>query len=563
MTLEMIGGFAGGVGLFLLGMNLMTQGLMQAAGSSLRRILAAATASPRRGLASGIGVTALVQSSSAVTVATIGFVNAELMQLSQAIPVIFGSNIGTTMTGWLVATLGFNVKISAFALPMIGIGMALRVMRGKTPVARIGEALAGFGLFFVGVDILKDTFGHLSETVDLSRYAMSGILGVLVYVLVGAVLTTLLQSSSAAMAMTLTAASGGAISLENAAALVIGANVGTTTTAILTVIGASPAAKRLAGAHVLFNVITAGIGLLTLPAMLWSIHWLQQVTGMDRDLSVLLALFHTFFNVMGVLVLWNSIGWMTRLLESRFEVAQDGFSKPKYLDPALTQMPALALTVVGKELAHSARLGRELAVSALNTEFEREPKFVEDVKQVQELLTSVGEYVARVQRGNLQPVAGEALGEALRVLAYQHAQLEQVLDCVPLKAGMELQLGEELLGEWARCREAVIGLLSAADPTADTFDPEQLHASRKSVQRQFKELKNHLLRAGAAEQVRVRIMVDMLDHVSNLRQLVDQAEKGARALGLLLELVQERVPASLSEEYENPQPDAGEAVADT
>ena len=169
MTFEMLGQLFGGIGLFLLGMQLLTNGLKQAAGRSLRAALEMATGSRLRGLVSGTLITALVQSSSAVTVATLGFVNAGLLTLTQSVSIIYGSNIGTTMVGWLVALIGFKFKISAFALPMIGLGMVLRITGNNNRLGHIGTAVAGFGIFFIGLDFLRDAFDGLSSSVPLAE----------------------------------------------------------------------------------------------------------------------------------------------------------------------------------------------------------------------------------------------------------------------------------------------------------------------------------------------------------------------------------------------------------
>ena len=236
-TFALIGGLAGGVGLFLLGMGLMTDGLRLAAGPALERILARSTQTRLRGLASGALVTVAVQSSSAVTVATIGFVNAGLLSLGQALWVLFGANVGTTMTGWLVALVGMKFKIDAFALPLIGIGMLLRLTGDGSRRGALGMALAGFGVLFLGIDLLKDTFSGVAADFTLPQW--DGIAGVFAMVLIGILMTVLMQASAAALVIAFSAAQSGLVSLEAAAAVVIGANVGTTVTALLAAIGAT------------------------------------------------------------------------------------------------------------------------------------------------------------------------------------------------------------------------------------------------------------------------------------------------------------------------------------
>lgn len=212
--LPLLGGLAGGVGLFLLGMGLMTDGLKLAAGPALERILARSTQTRLRGLATGALVTIAVQSSSAVTVAAIGFVNAGLLTLSQALWVLFGANVGTTMTGWLVALVGMKFSIDIFALPLIGLGMLLRLTGEGTRRAALGSALAGFGVLFLGIDLLKDTFSGAAADFRLPHW--EGAIGIVAMVLVGILMTVLMQASAASLVIAFSAAQSGLVSIEAA-----------------------------------------------------------------------------------------------------------------------------------------------------------------------------------------------------------------------------------------------------------------------------------------------------------------------------------------------------------
>ena len=249
---------AGGVGLLLLGMKLMTDGLKLAGGHVLRRVLRTWTRNGLRGIMSGFFITSLVQSSGAVTVAAIGFVNAGIMTLRQAVWVVYGSNIGTTTTAWIVALLGFEVNIKAFALPLVALGVGLWLSGGVSRKSAVGEALAGFGVFFLGVEMpSKPCSRWLGSGLLLPGHdAFQGLPGPdALFAGIGFGLTFIMQSSSAAMALILTAATGG-LPLDTAAAAVIGANLGSTSTAAIAVIGATSNAKRLAAVHVAFNLLT-------------------------------------------------------------------------------------------------------------------------------------------------------------------------------------------------------------------------------------------------------------------------------------------------------------------
>ncbi len=231
-----------------------------------------------------------------------------------------------------MAIIGFKIKIETFALPIIGLGMLLRLTGGDSRRAPLGIALAGFGLFFIGIDVLKDAFEGLATTIDLQQISMDGVAGVLLFVGIGFLMTVLTQSSSAAIAITLTAATGGILELSPAAAMVVGANVGTTSTAMIAVIGATPNAKRVAAAHVIFNVATGLVALLTLPLLFWLVRNTGKLLGMEDNPAITLALFHTTFNILGVLLMWPATGWLTRFLEKRFVSLEEIEGRPKYLD---------------------------------------------------------------------------------------------------------------------------------------------------------------------------------------------------------------------------------------
>jgi len=332
----------GGIGLFLLGMILLTDGLKAFAGDSLRLALLRFTGRPVTAFFSGVTVTAMVQSSSATTLATIGFVSAGLITFPQAIGVIIGASLGTTSTGWIVSTVGLKFSVGMLALPLTGIGAFLRLL-GRGRVASLGLALAGFGLIFIGIDTLQEGMREFSQHFDLGRIPARGFWGHLVLLLVGAAMTVIMQSSSAAVATTLAALHAEAIGFEQAASLVIGQAIGTTVTAMLAAIGATVAAKRTAYAHVLFNLCTGLIALILLPFFLWIILGLAHRAGTEPG-AVALAAFHTSFITLGVLIFLPLVKPFSRLLE--WIVPERGPNLTKYLDSSLNAFPGVALEAV-------------------------------------------------------------------------------------------------------------------------------------------------------------------------------------------------------------------------
>ncbi|HSH46295.1 MAG TPA: Na/Pi symporter [Longimicrobiales bacterium] len=346
----MIAGILGGIGLFLLGMVLMTDGLKSAAGDALRRILRRFTGGPVTAIASGATLTAMVQSSSATVLTTIGFVSAGLLTFTQAVGVIFGANLGTTSTGWIVALLGLKLSIGALALPLVGVGALMRLLgRGRVPA--LGLALAGFGLIFVGIDTLQVGMEALGTRVDPTTFPRPTLAGRFLLVGIGAVMTVVMQSSSAAVATTLTALYTGTVDIQQAAALVVGQNVGTTVTAGLAAIGATVAARRTALAHVLFNVLAGVVAFLLLPF----IPDIQRLVSGPSDATgpaLIIAGFHTGFNLLGVLILVPFTAKFADLV-SRM-VPERGPVLTRFLDPSLMEVPAVALEAARRTILETA-----------------------------------------------------------------------------------------------------------------------------------------------------------------------------------------------------------------
>lgn len=307
----------GGVGLFLLGMSVMTAGLKGLAGSGLRTVLSKAAATSLSGAFWGAIVTLVVQSSSATTMTTIGLVSAGVLTFPQGLALVFGANVGTTGTGWLIALIGVRVSLTAAALPMIFVGALIKLL-GHGRVSAGGAALAGFALVLFGLTTLQQGMGGLAEQLHpadlpavLGTTWWSGLYGVLALVVVGLVMTAVMQSSTAAIAVTLSAYHAGAVGLDQACALIIGQNIGTATSSAMAAIGASSTAKRLALAYILFKLIAAVIALIlfpvTLPLLIRASNTIDGVT--------LLAAYHTAYNVIGVLVLLPVINAFTRVVE--------------------------------------------------------------------------------------------------------------------------------------------------------------------------------------------------------------------------------------------------------
>jgi phosphate:Na+ symporter len=541
-TLVIIGMLAGGLGLFLLAVSMITDGLTLAAGHALRDLLGKWTRTPARGIVTGLSITAIVQSSSAVTVATIGFVNAGLLTMRQALGVVYGSNIGTTMTGWLVAIIGFQLKVDSFALPMIGIGMLLRLTGGGSRRSHVGMALAGFGLFFIGIDVLRDAFAGLVAVIELEKFTLQGIPGVFLYVGVGFLMTVLTQSSSAAIAITLTAATGGVLGLYAAAAMVIGANVGTTTTAAFAAIGATSNAKRVAAAHIIFNAATGLVALLIMPLLFWAVNATGELLGMQDIPAVTLALFHTTFNILGVLLIWPVSGRLAQFLEKRFVTQEEIEGRPRYLDRTVAVSPLLALNALALELSRIAAVARRMALEVLSTESIPGKRIASDHMVANNLALAIAEFLPRLERAALGGDVAEQLARALRAEQHLLACADQAMAVARAQAGSGIMLDEKLLAGIARYRAAVVGLMKTANPGETGFSYAACEEQLQQVQASYDDVKAALLRAGAELRVPIPVMIDILDQNSRIRRMARQMVKAMHYLSELVTLAEVPVP---------------------
>jgi phosphate:Na+ symporter len=328
----------GGLGLFLTGMVVMTEGLKAMAGDALHSWLTRFTSSPTTGALTGTVATAVLQSSSATTVTTVGFVAAGLLTFPQALGIIFGANLGTTVTGWMVAIFGFKLKISAAALPVIFIGALLRIF-GRGHWRSLGNTISGFGIIFLGMGFMQDGMGAFEGAVTPDTFPPDSLSGRLLMMGLGILITLVTRSSSAGVAMSMTALSVGAISFHQAAAMVIGMDVGTTLTAVIAAIGSSQAARRTGFSHTIFNVFTAIGALILLSPYVWALEtWKPGVVVASPELS--LVGFHTLFNLVALLVGLPLANPFVRLIEKLVPDRQTSLSYR--LDRSLLREPAAA-----------------------------------------------------------------------------------------------------------------------------------------------------------------------------------------------------------------------------
>lgn len=341
----------GSLGLFLFGMKVMSDALMRLAGDKMRKILATMTSNRFLGISTGFLITSIIQSSSATTLMVVSFSNASLLTLTESISVIMGANIGTTITAWLITLLGFKVSMSSIALPLVGLGFAFTFAK-KENLKNWGGFIIGFAILFIGLQFLKDAVPDIKQNPEilefLTRYTDLGFWSVLLFLLIGTLLTIIIQSSSATMALTLIMTAQGWIPFPLAAAMVLGENIGTTITANLAAIVANYHAKRTARAHLIFNIIGVIWVLVLFYPFLKFVEWLVSLTGSESPylsaaaIPVALSLFHTTFNITNTFLLVWFIKPIASIVE-KFVSAQiepeKEIDEPKYLSKEVLKYP--------------------------------------------------------------------------------------------------------------------------------------------------------------------------------------------------------------------------------
>jgi phosphate:Na+ symporter len=341
-----------GIAIFLIGMVFMEDGFKLFSGGMLEKVLEKSTNNVPKAIGTGFLATAIVQSSSLISIIVISFLSAELITLAGAVGVVFGSNIGTTTTAWIVSAFGVKIKIAHYAMPMLIFGVVFRFSSNKS-YQGLGNVLVGLGFVFLGIGYMKEGFETLKAGLDLAQYAMDGYLGALVFILLGAIATIVIQSSSATVALIITALATGQITYINGLELAIGANIGTTVTAVIGALTSNANGKRLAVAHFIFNIITGAIAIIFLYQLANLVDILSSNFGIrDNDYAMKLALFHTIFNIIGVLTVSPFTHKLVKFLKSLFNEDEQKVSKAKYLDEAVIAIPDSTIEALKKEVIH-------------------------------------------------------------------------------------------------------------------------------------------------------------------------------------------------------------------
>lgn len=530
----------GSLAVFLYGMKLMSDGIQKVAGERLHKILDYMTRNRFTAVLTGFFITCLIQSSSATTVMVVSFVNAGLLSLAKAIGVIMGANIGTTITAWIVSLFGFKFSLEVISLPCIGVGMFF-IFSKKHRRRDIGEILVGFGLLFLGLKFLKDSVPKIDEDnlellEFLKNFTGNDILSRIFFILVGTAITVIIQSSSAAMAITIAMAFIGWIEFPTAAAIVLGENIGTTITAFLASLNTNVSARRAARAHMLFNVIGVLWMIFLFPVFEILINIIFPGDPSNREIITFrLSLFHTMFNISNTLLFVWFVPTFTWLVEKMVRPnARDNETsyKLEYFSTGIQDTPEINIMKAKNEISKMACITREMFLTFLkvfNNPNKKLRELVESIAEKEELTdqmqTEISKYLAECAKENLNEISADNVTALLRITH----ELESIGDsCLNLnflaqrRYNKKIKLSKVALSEIDRYSEQVLEFIdfyvSHLEKNFNTFNLEQAYSLEATIDNSRNKLrKNAQKRLQKGSQVQGELLfIDIVRHFERI-----------------------------------------------
>jgi phosphate:Na+ symporter len=548
MTDNIFFGVIGGLGLFLFGMKIMSEGLQKIAGRSMRKILEMLTKTTIAGVAVGAGVTAIIQSSSATTIMLIGFVQAGLMNLKQSIGIIYGANIGTTITAQIIA-----FKIHKYALPAIGLGVFLYFFIPRKNLKYFGQILLGFGMLFFGLAVMTEVFGPLKNSPEFQQLFVTFSRNPLLAVLTGMVLTMVVQSSSATVGITMALAGVGLLDFVTAFAVVLGDNIGTTVTAQLAALNANVTARRTAWAHTLFNLIGAGYMLVLLnfrvhgkPAFLYLINLITPGNvWVGQNIERHVANSHSLFNIINCVIFIPLTGFMafvvTKMVRGEAEVIEH---KTKYLDNRMVITPEIAIGQAKKEIIRMGNYAiqeMELAIQSIFTKSHRErEEKKEKLKRREEVVNlierEVSAFLVRIDQQSITEEQAKATAAFLHMM-HDIERVgdisENIMDLVVFKEEEQIRFSHTAHLEIEELSKLVLRALTLAIDAFEKWDKSlaqdalEIEGKIDATEQLYRD--NHIKRLGKAECESTAGVV-FLDILSNLERAGDHANNIAKKI---------------------------------
>ncbi len=533
----------GGLGMFLFGMKMMSEGLQMVAGDRMRRFLEMVSSNRVVGAMVGTAVTAVVQSSSLTTVTVVGFVNAGLMNLTQAVGVILGANVGTTVTAQIIA-----FKITNLALVAIFLGMVLKLFAKRRKWQYIGEVMLGFGLLFYGMEVMKNGFKPLRSDPDFiaffTRFDASSLTGIILCIATGTILTMILQSSSATVGITMALASQGLLNLPGSVALILGDNIGTTITAELAAIGTNVTAQRAARAHTMFNVLGVCFMVVLFHPFLHLVTWVTGLMGVGPpealvgsekpNLSRYIANAHTMFNVVNatfflfVLPLLVKAAILLTPGRDKEDFMED-LGRPRYLDQKFVDNPSVALAQARDEVVSMGRIAQTMFKEVSDVMFTRKLEPLSRWRQKEDALDrlqrEVTDFLVQVSQGTITEMESREIASLMRMVN----NVERVGDAVENVAELleemienDLSLTEQGLKDYREIRDQVADFIelivrSMAERDKDVMDMARRMEDRiDDMREEMRDKHVSRLRSGVCTVDPGLIFVDMLNNFEKI-----------------------------------------------
>jgi len=551
----------GSLGVFLYGMRIMSEGLQKAAGDKLQKVINFMTNNRLTAVLTGFIVTSLVQSSSATTVMVVSFVNASLLSLTQAIGVIMGANIGTTITTWIVSFIGFKFKVTAIALPIVGIGLPFIFSKYKKR-RDFGEILIGFGLLFLGLMFLKESVPDIKHNPEilafLQNYTNHGFLSFLIFVFVGSVLTVIVQSSSAAMAITVTMAFKGWIDFPTAAAIVLGENIGTTVTAYLASIGTNVNARRSARAHFLFNVFgvvwmafafnlfTKENGIIYRFASLFWNPFLTNAQGQHVNFPLNVALFHSVFNVLNTMFFIPFVPQFSKFVEKLVKPKDSDLQKKyelKYISTGIQDTAELNILKAKQEIIKMSEVTKNMLLTFLdvfNNPDKKSIEKIEKIKEIEELTDQMQEEISKfLVECSKEELSETAVNNVNAMMRIVH-ELENIGDsCYKLalltqrRYNKNLKLSSQAIKEINDYAQLILKFIKFYDDNLNQHLPKSDLQTAFQLEEEINANRN-MLRKSARKRLQegsdVKTELLYLDLLKNLEHIGDNALNISQAL---------------------------------
>ncbi len=531
----------GGLGFFFYGMRTMSEGLKKVAGERLKSFLHMATRVPIVGVLIGTLITCLIQSSSATTVMVVGFVNAGMIGLTQAISVIIGANIGTTCTAWLVSSMSV-FKVTQYALPAVGFGFLMMAFGPSRKTKFWGEVMLGFGMLFIGLGLMGDAFEPLKGNQQFKDFLVLFSKRPILGVVAGMIFTMVLQSSSATIAIVQVMALNGLISLPAAIPIILGDNIGTTITAQLAALGSNKNARRAAMAHTMFNVIGVSY-MLVFVYLGWYerlIHWLMPGEVTTKSVMAYIALAHSGFNVVNAIVFLPFIGWLEKvtLLIIPKTKGQDEFGV-QYLEKHLLNTPTLALQQVYKEIAYMLNVAEKSIVQAVQGFMEHNEGMLDKAlkyeRATDDLQSEITQYVIDLSQHQLLPEESQEIP----VLLHNVNDIERmgdhaknIAELAQARIDDEVRFSEEALADfntiWKELHDMLDKTKKALKNNSEQFAIQALeHESRiNDMQVKMKEAHINRLNCGACPLKANYVFLDFIDNVEKIADHLTNIAQG-------------------------------------